>query len=56
MSDKCEKCNGDGYIYIIFKARSVGISTMSTPGDGKVPCPKCGGNPWWMRNKAGVTQ
>jgi len=48
----CEKCDGVGYIYIILKARSVGITTWGPQTGDKIPCPKCGGEkPWWMKER-----
>jgi len=39
----CKRCEGAGYIVLIMKARSVGISTMAYPPGSKVKCPDCKG-------------
>ena len=43
MSKPCKQCDGAGYIVLIMKARSVGISTMAYPPGEKVKCPDCKG-------------
>jgi len=43
MSKPCKQCDGAGYIVLIMKARSVGISTMTYPLGKKVKCPDCKG-------------
>lgn len=42
MSEPCKQCEGTGYIIFEMKKRSLGITTLYTPG-GKVTCPDCKG-------------
>ena len=43
MSEPCKQCDGTGYIVLVMKARSVGITTIYTPPGTKIPCPDCKG-------------
>lgn len=43
MGEPCKRCEGDGYLVLILKPRSVGISTMAAPPGTKIICPDCKG-------------
>jgi len=40
---KCERCDGTGYVLVVLKPRSVGISAMGFTRGEKIPCPSCNG-------------
>ena len=48
---KCDRCEGAGYVHVILKARSVGISTMMAKIMDKIPCPKCSGTKLAKKNE-----
>ena len=55
--EKCSECEGEGFVVLILKARSVGMTICGQTPKEKVPCPKCSGQkPWWMKDKAGATR
>jgi len=40
----CPRCKGEGYFVLVFKARSIGITTLTKSQMGeKVKCPDCNG-------------
>lgn len=43
MIESCKRCEGAGYLVLVMKTRSVGISTIYTPSGTKVTCPECKG-------------